>query len=198
MNQKAIILLVLVAALSLSAQEPYFPKGALGDDPRGDLFRADWYSKDLKALQEPSLFQLAKNPSLESYRFVWLRTFHHPVIVRLNLRSDGTGDLTTKVSSGAGGYAPGHVIENKSRPVTREEVEKFLARVRQGQFWDLPSHESPDAAGLDGSQWIIEGVKEGKYHVVDRWTPGKGPVHELGLILAVDLAQMKIPKDQLY
>jgi hypothetical protein len=198
MSQKAIVLFVLVAAVTLSAQGSYFPKGALSDDPRGDLFRANWYSKQLKALEEPSLLQLAKNPSLESYRFVWLRTFHHPVVVRLDPRSDGTGELTTKVSSGAGGYAPGHVIENKSRAVTREEAERFLARVRQAQFWGLPSHDTPEAAGDDGSQWIIEGVKEGKYHMVDRWTPETGPVRDLGVFLFVELAQMKIPKSELY
>lgn len=88
----------------LSAQETYFPKGVLSSDARGDLFRANWYSKHLKALEEPSLLGLAKNPSLQSYRFVWLRTFHHPVIVRLDIMADGTGDLTVKVASGAGGY----------------------------------------------------------------------------------------------
>ncbi len=197
MHRNAIVLLVLVASVTLSAQEPYFPKDALSDNPRSDLFRSDWYSKDLKALQEPSLLQFAKNQSLESYRFVWLRTFHHPVVVRLDLASDGTGQLTTKVSSGAGGYDPGHIVENKSRPVTREEAEKFLARVKQEQFWELPSRETPATVGCDGSQWIIEGVTGGKYHVIDRWTPRKGPVRDLGLVF-LKLAQMKIPRDELY
>jgi len=63
-------------------------------------------------------------------------------------------------------------------------------------FWGLPCFE--DHSGFDGSQWIIEGVKGGKYPIADRWTPGKGPVHDLGVILAFTLARLKIPKDQLY
>ena len=27
------------------------------------------------------------------------------------------------------------------------------------------------SVGLDGSQWILEGVRGGEYHVVDRWSP---------------------------
>ena len=192
-----LLLVFLAADPTLSAQEPYFPEGSLSDNPGSDLFRSDWYSKHLKALQEPSLLQLAKNPSLESYRFVWLRTFHHPIIVRLDFASNGTAKLTTKVSSGAGGYDPGHIVENKSRPVTREETEKFLARVKLEQFWELPSHETPMTIGCDGSQWIIEGVKDGKYHVIDRWSPGKGPVRHLGLLF-VKLSRMRIWRDELY
>jgi hypothetical protein len=201
MHRSALLLLVavfLVADPTLSPQEPYFPKGSLSDNPRSDQSRSDWYSNDLKALQEPSLLQLAKNSSLESYRFVWLRTFHHPVIVRLDLAPDGTGQLTTKVSSGAGGYDPGHLVENKARPVTREATERFLTKVKQEQFWKLPSYETPATVGCDGSQWIIEGFKDGKYHVIDRWTPSKGPVHALGLTFVVELAGMKIPRDELY
>jgi hypothetical protein len=64
-------------------------------------------------------------------------------------------------------------------------------------FWSLPSHVN-DQTGTDGSQWIVEGVNEGKYHIADRWSPDKGPVRELSVNLAVGLAQMNVPKDELY
>ena len=28
--------------------------------------------------------------------------------------------------------------------------------------------------GVDGAQWIFEGVKDSTYHVVDRWSPDNG------------------------
>ena len=52
--------------------------------------------------------------------------------------------------------------------------------------------------GTDGSQWIIEGVKKGQYHVVDRWMPKDGMVRELGLLLALDFAKLNIPKNEIY
>ena len=192
------LLFLLSALIAAIAQEPYFPQGVLEDNERGDSFRSQWYSKQLKALQEPSLFQMSKDSKVESYRFVWLRTFHHPVIVRVDIKADGSAELTTKVSSGAGGYEPGKLIENASRPLVQRQTDKFLGTVKRLQFWELPTYEISEGVGCDGSQWIIEGVKDGKYHVVDRWTPGKGPVHDLGLTFVFGLAQMRIPKDELY
>jgi hypothetical protein len=180
------------------AQRAYFPKGVLQDSDQGDSFRSNWYSKHLKALDEPSLFQESKGSGAESYRFVWLRTFHHPVVVRLDIQANGGAALTTKVSNGAGGYGPGTLVENTSRPLTKRQTERFLATIQRLQFWELPTHETPETAGCDGSQWIIEGIKDGKYHVVDRWTPATGAVHDLGLTFVFGLAQMRIPKDQLY
>jgi hypothetical protein len=187
--------LLLFGAFSI-AQETFFPEKALSDDSWSDRFRAKWYSRQLEALEEPSLLELAKN-SYESYRFLWLRSFHHPVAVRFDMRADGIGVLTTKVASGAGGFKPGHLVENMSRPLTRAQTQAFLARLKKVGFWSLPSPVN-DQTGPDGSEWIIEGVKEGKYHVVDRWSPNEGAVHELGLYLAIGLAQMNVPKDEIY
>jgi len=198
MHRIALVALVLLGPFGAVAQAPYFPKGAFSEDSNSDRFKAEWYSTHLKALNEPSLLQLASKLSSESYRFVWLRTFHHPVVVRLDIRADRVGELTAKVSNGAGGYKPGQIIQNVSRPLTREQTNMFLAQVGRANFWQLPSYENSRREGEDGSQWIIEGVKDGKYHVVDRWTPSEGPVRELGVTLALGLADLKIPKDDLY
>lgn len=173
----------------------YFPDSSL--DSRRDGFKSNWYSSQLHALQEPSLFQLAKSPSAESYRFLWLRSFNHPVAIRLDPKPDGTSVLTTKVADGAGGFRPGTLSENSSRLLTREQTQAFLSRVDKLGFWKAPNPVN-DQRGTDGSQWIIEGVKGGQYHVVDRWTPGEGVVRELGLMLVFDLAKMDIPKNEIY
>lgn len=196
MNTKAIVCVMLVAVATMTAQTTYFPKGALSAKERSDNFKARWYSDQLKALDEPSLLEEAKNPSLESYRFVWLRTFHHPVAVRLDMKADGSGVLTTKIASGAGGYEPGKLTKNTSLSLDRESVERFLGQIKSGGFWDLPSYDT--VMGFDGAEWIIEGVKNGTYHVVNRWSPTQGPVYELGSTLAMTLAKLKIPKNEFY
>jgi len=164
--------LAVASLLALSAfaiaQRDYFPKKALADDSWSDQFRADWYSSALKDMGEPSLFELATSPSAESYRFLWLRTFHHPVAIRVDVRADGTGVLTKKVRAGSAGFpsTARQVIENESRPLLRAETQGFLARLKIAGFWSLPGQF--ERGGMDGSQWIIEGAKGGKYHVVDR------------------------------
>src|SRR5882757_8829431 len=61
-------------------------------DPRHGLipivsdFEAKWYSGQLSAAQEPSLYEAAQGnrQSIGStVRFTWLRTFHSPVMVRV-------------------------------------------------------------------------------------------------------------------
>ncbi len=180
-------------------QGEYFPKNVFQDDSWGDQFLASWYAHELEVLEEPSLLEMAKNPVCESYRFLWLRTFHNPVAVRLDVRDDGIGVITTKVASGASGFPRKdvHLIESMSRPLTPDETRAFLLQVGKGSFWSLASHVE-DRTGMDGSEWIIEGAKDGKYHVVTRWSPDEGEIHELGLVMAFGMAQMSVPKEDIY
>jgi hypothetical protein len=186
---------VVITALSIQGHAQFFPKSSV--DPRGDDFKAKWYSTQLRALREPSLFALATNKKAESYRFLGLRTFHHPIAVRVKLQPDGSWILVAKVASGAGGYSPGTLTTNTSRQLTAQEADRFRSKIESGGFWNAPNPVN-DQTGTDGSQWIIEGAKAGRYHVLDRWMPKNGPARELGLFLASDLARLNIPKSEIY
>jgi len=72
-----------------------------------DTFVTEWYSKMLFALQEPVLRNYQGDK--EIYRFTWLRTFHHPISVRLE-KQNNIIKLFVKVCNGAGGYEPGQLI----------------------------------------------------------------------------------------
>ncbi len=149
----------------------------------------------LEALQEPSLW-LSASSANEAYRFLWLRTDHHPISVRLEVLANGTGAVTTKISDGRGGYAPGNLTENKNTILTKDQVNSFLGRVNLDKFWSLPSEGKAD--GLDGSEWIVEAKRKGRYHIVSRWTPTKGPIHDLGVALVIELAKIDIPEQEFY
>lgn len=185
---------IVVASI---AQGQYFPKMALDSHPQADKLKQAWYSDELRALQEPSLLPLTKIPSQECYRFLWLRTFNHPISIRLVPKTNGTSVLIVKVASGSAGFHPGVLSENSTVILTREQTQGFLTLLDKVDFWHIVSPVD-DQTGTDGSQWIIEGVKAGKYHLVDRWSPNNGPIRELGLMLAFDLAHMSIPKHDIY
>jgi hypothetical protein len=197
MRRKMQILLVLFFAFTLTAETAYFAKGVLGLGDQEDQFRASWYGRNLRALQEPSLFALTKTPSSESYRFLWLRTFHHPVSVRVDCKPDGSSIVIAKITSGAAGYDPGIVSQTSSHTMTKEQTQAFLKHVAAANFWQMPSQDY-ERGGADGAQWVIEGVKNGNYHLVDRWTPESGAVHDLGMIFAFELGQLPIPKSEIY
>jgi hypothetical protein len=178
------------------AQVRYFPNGVLSADRRADEFRLKWYIGQLAALQEPSLWESSKTQQTQSYRFLWLRTFHHPVAIRVDVNADGTSELTTKMTSGAGGYAPGKLTKNATVTLSKEQTEWFLGKIEQYKFWQLPSVQ--ETIGADGAQWIVEGIKDRAYHVVDRWTPRDGDVRAIGLVFINDLAKLKIAPAELY
>jgi hypothetical protein len=193
-----IILLVLLSFGAVSmAQSRYFPPASLDDSPRADQFLYEWYSKQLKALDEPSLWDLSKTQKEQSYRFLWLRTFHHAVAIRIDVNADGTSRLTTKMTSGAGGYDPGHLVQNDTSTLTRERTDWFLRKIQENKFWELAPLDK-SGIGLDGAQWIIEGVKDGNYRIVDRWSPQDGPVRVMGLLMLKELAKVKVPAKEMY
>lgn len=176
-------------AMTLTAQTKFFPPGALSERKDVDQFVSDWYSKQLKGLEEPSLWELSKTLGTQAYRFLWLRTFHHPVAIRLEISADGTSRLTTKMASGAGGYDPGKLMQNDVTTLTKERTDWFLQVIEQNSFWKLPTRDET-RMGFDGAQWIIEGVKDGSYHIVDRWSPERGEVRAIGLAMIKKLSKL--------
>jgi hypothetical protein len=177
------------------ASPQYFPKHIFSK--RADLsdFQARWYAAYLRAMHEPSLLDLAKDKSALAYRFVWLRTFHHPIAVRLFIRPDGTGELTSTEMTGAGGYNPGVMAHSQTRDVLNDEVIRFQALLHAIDYWSMPI-EGPDA-GLDGAEWILEGVRSGEYHVVTRWSPETGAYREACSYL-LELSKFEVNPEQVY
>jgi hypothetical protein len=195
----AIALCALVAGIgwfvmttpTLSDQRAYFSQEILGtivkcpgDAPDGrpaaDDLRAEWYAKVWRAADEPSLYlqsRDAKPPLRRTYRFTWLRTFHAPVVVRLDERDGGRFWMTAKRLSGKGGYDPGQVTGKTERFLTPDETRAILGLLDRAKTVAPTSCDM----GLDGSQWILEGVEGGKLSYADRWSPKAGPVHKVGL-----------------
>lgn len=169
MNYLFLALLVICAPFACWADEAkatsVFPARTFDD------FVLDWYSGHLKAMDEGALYPLMKDKNAVVYRFTCLRTFHHPFAIKVTKTKDGF-ELVRKVLSGKGGYDPGVIeesVKSELKPEAVEELESHLVAIK---FRDLKS--TVDDGGLDGSQWIVEVVRDGEYKVVDRWTPDEG------------------------
>jgi hypothetical protein len=121
----------------------------------------------------------------ETYRFLWLRTFHNPVAVRVFQRGGEYG-LAAVILDGAGGYNPGHVSRRVTRALSRDEWQTVIARLDGAQFWHMAT-KSDDPPGFDGAQWIVEARRDGRYHVVDRWSDTDHGLESVGKLF-LDLA----------
>ncbi|HUM98051.1 MAG TPA: hypothetical protein PK275_09350 [Chitinophagaceae bacterium] len=134
-----------------------------------DSFLNSWFSKILFSLQEPVLKDYKGDK--EVYRFTWLRTFNHPVVVRLE-KQGKIVKAFSKVSDGAGGYEPEGIIFDTTFSLTQKQINTINFKLGIEKFLDRQTELR--TVGEYGSKWIIEVYKEQKYHVVIRWTPEKG------------------------
>ena len=136
-------------------------------------------------------------PGLERYRFLWLRSFHHPVAVRI-WKSGDEHFISVKETNGAGGYEPYQLILDRTRMLAPAEWAEFIRLLDQTCYWELES-EDENIEGNDGARWILEAVKGGRYHIVDRWSPDGGTYRE-ACMYALKLSELKIdtPGEPIY
>jgi hypothetical protein len=195
-----VLTLLFVVLCGACSGQQFFPDGIFDENKDTNESIVDRYSGHLKALGEPSLWEASKKTKGTVYRFLWLRSFDHPVVIRLAVNGDATGTLVVKVTSGGGGYKPGKLIENRTRKLSKQQTEWFLDRVEELKYWELPSREEKAAnvVNLDGAQWIVEAMKDGNYKIVDRWSPENGPINRIGLMMTIDLAKMKLLYQDVY
>jgi len=176
----AILLLCGSSALADDSVPQFFPISTNRNPVNAvSSFRSRWYSKHLSAMQEPSLFEATNSSAIAAYRFTYLPTWGRPLAVRTVV---STNQLYVRkvMLTGSGGYAPeviGITQESVSTNGLPADVSELIAKT----IWN-EKFQPTDARGLDGSEWIIEGVSDGRYRVISLWCPGaysEDPQHKV-------------------
>ena len=174
------------------------PSGMLSVRPPLDSFEVSWFSGQLAALHEPRL-NAAMPAKAESYRFLWLRSFHQPVVIRIYSTATG-GRVVAAVTNGAGGYAPGALIRRDSVELTPNAWSAFRAAIDTASFWTLPAEDS-GRVGADGAEWVFEGRHGPRYAVFVRWSPDTSKslrlVRRLGLAF-LRLGRVRVDSTNIY
>lgn len=181
---------------NISDSRFYFPVATRIDSNKCiglDSFTNKWYSKHLRAMNEPILYEGKLNK--EVYRFTWLRTFDNPIVIRIEKENESI-NLFYKMTNGAGGYEPGEIVIENKKKLTLNDWEKFIHLVDSCHFWStMPCEKLIE--GLDGSQWILEGATNDYYQVIDKWTPRGGAYYDCCNFL-IELTDLKINKEDKY
>jgi hypothetical protein len=132
-------------------------------------------------MHEPSLTVLAKDdPTAVSYRLLWLRDRDRPVVIRFAARSGATAWFYRRVANGDGITGPGGLRDTGMSFSFKGRTSGFLKLVEDTGFWQLA--EAPTVSGAAcRSHWILEGVRQGQYKVIDRCSPSASdPVRIIG------------------
>lgn len=156
----------------------HYPVGALDPaDGRADQFYRQWFSLHLKAMSESPV---TCTEAETEYRLLWLRTFHHPVAVRVSI-ADDRATLRAIELDGKGGYEPGKVDREVNRSLSKAELEALM--VAASKLRQIPSVERPAVLGSDGARWVLETRDRTGYRVMHRQSPQSGAIREFGLQL---------------
>jgi hypothetical protein len=157
----------------------------------GSASKFEGYSVFLRAAGEPSLCLLAREDRAATvFRFLWLPSFDHPLTVRAFKTGNGAR-LEAVVLDGKGGYEPGRVAIARAVELSESQWKGLERHLEATAFWEMPT-EVPEPDGSDGDFCIFEGVKDGRHHIVDRWSPE--PAYTTLCRYMLDLTGLKVQK----
>ncbi len=132
---------------------------------------------------EPSLRDAARrDPILRVYRFVWLRSFDPPIVLRLLVGADGAGTLIVKQAGKADAQGRWSYVQETAVDISREHVVAFLRALNTQEFW-AEQDSVYEQGGADGAAWILEGVEKGQYRIQVEWSPERSALRNAALIL---------------
>jgi hypothetical protein len=69
------------------------------------------------------------------------------------------------------------LIVDSAIAITTGAFKGWTDKLHQIDFWYLPTEKIEDYLSMDGTQWIMEAVKDNQYHLVTRWSP---PIERYG------------------
>jgi len=129
-------------------------------------FTNEWYSTELFALDEEALY----NSKSHVYRISYFPAFTGQIALRIEIKNDDTADLYYKISDGTASFGyGGKLIKSEKAEMNKNEIQIFLEVLDKANYWKLP--KKTERLGCDGHSIVIEGVKDGEYHIIDRWSP---------------------------
>jgi len=150
-----------------TALQLYFPVGVLCKDTTRVCPNLQ-YSINLFSMKEPVLYTDSSHN--EIYRFLWLRTFAHPVTVRIE-KQVNKYMLYWKMFDGK--ELSGSLIADQQKEIDEVTWNKFHKLLIKTDFWNMEPTQHINSLCFDGSNWILEGKNGAQYHVVDRWSPSQ-------------------------
>jgi hypothetical protein len=189
-------ILVLVACVGNSNGQTklYFPLAkshgdAKNADSKLDTLEENWYSGQLAAMNEPVLYNDSSKNTI--YRFIWLRSRRHPVVIRIERRRMDYM-LYWKECEGPAGYGMDKLIVDKKKKIDKAIWKEFEDKIVQMHFDTMRTNI--DVFGLDGAEWVLEGKWGKRYHLVNRWTIGGTKDFYTGCLFLLHLTDIDAEK----
>ena len=113
--------------------------------------------------------------------------------------------MTAKKLRGAGGYEVWDIESKKEIVLSDKQLQLFKRLLTKADFIRMPTRETrfderDDGTALiclDGAEWILEQVVDGKHHIIERYCSEDMNLHKIVFQL-VEFSKLKIPKAELF
>ena len=113
-------------------------------------------------------------------RFAWLRTWHKPVVVRIDASGENSFVIVTKLFSGMANHVENYgPLEAINITTSASAYVRLLFEDTTRGIRYIPEYDG--RIGPDGALWIIDCVVSGKYSFVWQQSPSSGWIYERGL-----------------
>ncbi len=144
------------------------------------------YQPILTSFREPPFFSTkAPVKPVESYRFLWMRSFDPYILIHLEILDDSNAIVTFKELKENKDGSKSKLTVNKTSSLSKimsKEVKKFgvsvvketilaIRQVAEDEFWNQPFRIDNDRIVLDGSECVVEGYRSSEHHLIYRWSP---------------------------
>ncbi len=127
-----------------------------------------WGNRVLFSLNEPVLFNYVANG--EFIRFVWLRSFENPIIIRVNKFSDTVYAVIKELKLQTIDTMPPVVLKDTIITLDKELWQNVMKPIDTSDFWSLQYADS--SLNEDGAVWFLECSISNRYKVIRRWDNG--------------------------
>jgi hypothetical protein len=197
------------ARIDVLLEDKETPQFVYYDNPTKEEI-AGW-TDFLKVFNEPPLYSPIDTTEIrESYRFIWSRTFHHPVLIHLEIDKNGEGVVYFKEADGQGGYDLGKMFRNDrisfTKIITKEgqsvkeaiSIINNFSKEADSIFWTQPYRIDDGSITLDGASWQVEGRKAGRFHMVCRKSPKEGDKLRHFVMNIMQLFRIRFYYDEVY
>tara|TARA_R110002072_G_scaffold46462_3_gene128520 strand:+ start:1307 stop:1954 length:648 start_codon:yes stop_codon:yes gene_type:complete len=166
---------------------PYFPAGVF-DFTRSCHLNTLWLAEFGEA-------PLVARPGVQEMRFIWMRSFHAPMIFRASIRAGSASSMLVWKRAGRGNRYHGDIASLSGEIELSGDQSAELLELANAAVFCEPTESEPPMN--DGAYWIFELANDREYCFHEIQSPSDSAEYDLGRVL-IDLSGIEIPEDDIY
>jgi hypothetical protein len=155
-------------------------------------FRLDWFSQELAWFREPMLSAGYKG---KVYRFLWLRSFDAPVVIRIQ-KIKRNVVIYWKLPRFDDSLQSFQSAVEFKKSLAVWQWKKFEKSLTTIDYWSMISGDYKSDR-TDGAIWLLEAAINGKYKVTER-SGYIYPKYTKCLMYLINFTDLNLPKDRIY